>query len=105
MTGSLYYLYNLDERYYFHTQENLNKVALDRADQYTDDDVYSEIVSRLGRAIGKDPSVKVCPISPGIVEDSEDIQFVILPPQASLASREKDEDTAPLQHLYPQIQR
>ena len=94
MTGSLYYLYNLDDRYYFHTQENLNKVALDRADQYTDEDAYSEIVSRLERAIGRDPAVQVCPTSPSMVEDSDDIQFVILPPQASLASREKDDDTA-----------
>ncbi len=94
MTGNLYYLYNLDDRYYFHTQENLNKVALDRADQYTDEDVYSEIISRLERAVGRVPTVKVCPTSPSMVEDSEDIQYVILPPQASLASREKDDDTA-----------
>ena len=94
MTGSLYHLYNLDERYYFYTQENLNKVAIDRAEQYTDEDVYSEIVSRLERAIGRDPTVQVCPISPSMVEDSEDVQFVILPPQASLPSREKDDDTA-----------
>ncbi len=94
MTGNLYYLYHLDDRYYFHTQENLNKVAIDRANQYTDENVYSEIVSRLERAIGRDPAVKVCPTSPSMVEDTEDIQFVILPPQASLASREKDDDTA-----------
>ncbi|MDE0088638.1 MAG: hypothetical protein OXU23_23155 [Candidatus Poribacteria bacterium] len=94
MTGNLYYLYNLDDRYYFHTQENLNKVAIDRAEQYNDEDIYSEIVSRLERAIGRDPSVQVCPTSPSLVKDSEDIQYVILPPQASLASREKDEDTA-----------
>ncbi len=94
MTGKLYYLYHLDDRFYFHTQENLNKVALDRAEQYTDEDVYGEIVSRLERAIGRDPSVQVCPTSPSMVEDTEDIQFVILPPQASLASREKDDDTA-----------
>ena len=94
MTGNLYYLYNLDDRYYFHTQENLNKVAIDRAEQYTDEDIYSEIVSRLERAIGRDPAVQVCPTSPRMVEDSEDIQFVILPPQASLPSREKDDDSA-----------
>ncbi|RKU18950.1 hypothetical protein C6501_01990 [Candidatus Poribacteria bacterium] len=94
MTGNLYYLYNLDDRYYFHTQENLNKVAIDRAEQYTDEDIYSEIVSRLERAVGRVPTVQVCPTSASMVEDSEDIQYVILPPQASLPSREKDEDTA-----------
>jgi hypothetical protein len=96
MTGNLYYLYNLDDRYYFHTQENLNKVAIDRAEQYTDEDIYSEIVSRLERAIGRDPSVQVCPTSPSLVKDSEDIQYVVLPPDVSLPSRgkEKDNDTA-----------
>ena len=94
MTGNLYYLYNLGDRYYFHTQENLNKVAIDRAEQYTDEDIYSEIVSRLERAIGRVPTVQVCPTSPSMVEDSEDVQFVILPPQASLSNREKDDDTA-----------
>ena len=94
MTGSLYYLYHLDDRYYFHTQENLNKVAIDRAEQYTDEDIYSEIESRLERAIGRVPTVQVCPTSPSMVEDSEDIRYVILSPQASLPSREKDDDTA-----------
>ena len=94
MTGNLYFLYNLDDRYYFHTQENLNKVALDREAEYTDDDICSEIVSRLERAIGRNPSVQVCPTSPSLVKDSETIQYVILPPQASLPSREKEDDLA-----------
>ncbi|MDE0015771.1 MAG: DUF499 domain-containing protein, partial [Candidatus Poribacteria bacterium] len=75
MTGNLYFLYNLDDRYYFHTQENLNKVAQDRAAEYTEEDIYSEIVSRLERAIGRDPSVQVCPTSPSAVKDSETIQY------------------------------
>ena len=94
MTGNLYFLYNLDDRYYFHTQENLNKVALDRAAEYNEEDIYSEIVSRLERAIGRDPSVQVCPTSPGLVKDSETLQYVILHPQASLPSREKEVDIA-----------
>ena len=94
MTGNLYFLYNLDDRYYFHTQENLNKVALDRSAEYTDDDICDEIVSRLERAIGRNPSVQVSPTSPSLVKDSETIQYVILPPQASLPSREKEEDLA-----------
>ncbi|MCY3724179.1 MAG: DUF499 domain-containing protein [Candidatus Poribacteria bacterium] len=94
MSGNLYFLYNLDDRYYFHTQENLNKVAIDRAAEYTDTDIYAEIVSRLERAIGRDPSVNVCPTSPSSVKDSETIQYVILHPQASLPSREKETDIA-----------
>ena len=94
MIGNLYFLYNLDDRYYFHTQENLNKVAIDRAAEYNDEDIYSEIVSRLERVIGRDPNVYVCPTSVSLVKDSETIQYVILPPQASLPSREKETDTA-----------
>ena len=94
MIGNLYFLYNLDDRYYFHTQANLNKVAIDRAAEYTEEDIYAEIVSRLERAIGRDPSVNVCPTSPSAVKDSETIQYVILHPQASLPSREKETDIA-----------
>ena len=94
MTGNLYFLYNLDDRYYFHTQENLNKVAIDRAAEYTENDIYGEINSRLERAIGRDPSVQICPTSPSLVKDSETIQYIILPPQASLPSREKETDVA-----------
>ena len=94
MTGNLYFLYNLDDRYYFHTQENLNKVALDRAAEYTDDEIHGEIISRLQRAIGRDASVQVCPTSLTLVKDSETLQYVILPPQASLPSRDKEANTA-----------
>ncbi len=94
MTDNLYYLYNLGDRYYFHTQENLNKLAIDRAEQYNEEDIYNEIVSRLERAIGRDPTVQVCPASLRLVKDSENIQYVILPPDVSLPSREKEEDTA-----------
>ncbi len=94
MTGNLYFLYNLDDRYYFHTQENLNKVVIDRAAEYTEEDIHGEIISRLERAIGRDPSVQVCPTSLSLVKDSETTQYVILPPQVSLPSREKEEDTA-----------
>ncbi len=94
MTGNLYFLYNLDDRHYFHTQENLNKVANDRAEQYTEDDIYREIISRLKKVIGRDPNVIVCPASPTEVKDSETVQYVILPPQASLPSREKEQNTA-----------
>ena len=94
MSGNLYFLYHLDDRYYFHTQENLNKVAIDRAAGYTEEDIYMEIVSRLERAIGRDPNVHVCPTPQSSVKDSETLQYVVLHPQASLPSREKENDTA-----------
>ena len=94
MTGNLYFLYNLDDRYYFHTEENLNKVAIDRAAEYTEADIHAEIVSRLERAVQSTSNVKVCPITPNLVKDSQTIQYVILHPQASLPSRERETDTA-----------
>lgn len=94
MTGNLYFLYNLDDRYYFHTEENLNKVAIDRAAEYTEEDIYVEIVSRLERAVQSTVNVKVCPTSINLVKDSEIIQYVILHPQTSLPSREKETNTA-----------
>ena len=94
MTGNLYFLYNLDDRYYFHTQENLNKVATDRKAEYTEEDIYVEIVSRLERTVQSTSNVRVCPTSPNLVKDSGTIQYVILHPQVSLPSREKEIDTA-----------
>ncbi len=94
MTGNLYFLYNLDDRYYFHTEENLNKVAIDRAAEYTEADIYAEIVLRLERAVQSTSNVKVCPTTPNLVKDSQTVQYVILHPQASLPSREKETDIA-----------
>ena len=94
MTGNLYFLYNLDDRYYFHTQENLNKVATDRAAEYTEEDIYAEIVSRLERTVQSTSNVKVCPTTPDLIQDSQTIQYVILHPQSSLPSREKESDIA-----------
>ena len=94
MTGNLYFLYNLDDRYYFHTQENLNKVATDRAAEYTEEDIYAEIVSRLERTVQSTSNVKVCPTTPDLIQDSQTIQYVILHPHSSLPSREKESDIA-----------
>ena len=94
MTGNLYFLYNLDDRYYFHTQENLNKVATDRAAEYTEEDIYAEIVSRLERTVQSTSNVKVCPTTPDLIQDSQTIQYIILHPQSSLPSREKESDIA-----------
>ena len=94
MTGNLYFLYNLDDRYYFHTQENLNKVATDRAAEYTEEDIYAEIVSRLERTVQSTSNVKVCPTTPDPIQDSQTIQYIILHPQSSLPSREKESDIA-----------
>ena len=50
MNGALYYLYNSDNRYYFHAEENLNKVATDRADTLSEREVDDWIIAQLQEA-------------------------------------------------------
>ena len=99
MSGNLFFLYNLDDRYYFNAEENLNKVAKDRSQQYTNEDIHEEIVSRLKTAIGRNPEVQVCPTSPSEVQDLETRQFIILHPSISLESQTSGKDTAETEAL------
>ena len=80
MNGSLYYLYNLDDRYYFDAEANLNQVAQTRAVELTSKDIHKEIASRLKEAVGRRSDVQVCPTSPSSVPDTDKLQLVILPP-------------------------
>ena len=50
MNGALYYLYSSDDRYYFHAEENLNKVATDRADTLSEREVEKRIIDQLKEA-------------------------------------------------------
>ena len=50
MNGALYYLYSSDDRYYFHAEENLNKVATDRADTLSEREVEECIIAQLQEA-------------------------------------------------------
>ena len=47
MSKELHYLYSSDDRYYFHAEENLNKVATDRALQFSDTEVDRYIIDLL----------------------------------------------------------
>ena len=61
MNGALYYLYNSDNRYYFHAEENLNKVASDRADTLSGRDVEEYIITQLHEAVGTGtPATRRC---------------------------------------------
>jgi predicted AAA+ superfamily ATPase len=94
MNGSLYYLYNLDDRYYFDAEANLNQVAQARGVELTIKDIRDEIVNRLEKAVGRRSDVQVCPTSPSSVPDAGKLQLVILPPHVSLPSRTEELDTA-----------
>ena len=99
MNGSLYYLYNLDDRYYFDAEPNLNQVAQAREAELRDEDIREEIVERLKNTVGRRSDVQVCPTTPSDVPDTDKLQLVILPPRASLPSRTGEQDTAETEAL------
>ena len=51
MTGNLYYLYNDNDRYFFHAEENLNKVANDRANNLSEQAIDEQIIAKLNDAM------------------------------------------------------
>ncbi len=95
MTGSLYYLYDSDGRYYFHAEENLNKVAADRAGSLGERSVEERIVADLKEAVGRRRSdVIVCPASSEDVPDADFVRLVVLHPGKTLPSRSGETDHA-----------
>ena len=99
MNGNLYYLYNLDDNFYFDAEANLNQVAQARQAELIVKDIQEEIVSRLKQTVGRRSDVLVCPISPSAVPDTDKLQLVILPPRTSLPSRAGEQDTAEAEAL------
>ena len=95
ITGKLYYLHQPSSLYYFHTEENLNKVHADRVDGITNDVADRKIVEELGSALrGIGSSVIVCPGSSADVGDADRVRFVVLDPDKHLKTRASDSDTA-----------
>ena len=95
MTGVLYYLYIDDNRYFFHAEENLNKVAIDRAAELSTEELNEHIVAELGEAVGRRRAgVVVCPEDLGAIPDSDALCLVILPPDKLLPSRATEGDDA-----------
>ena len=94
MSGRLYYLYANEGRYYFHAEENLNKVATDREDWFGPAEVNAHVVSRLKDAVGRRSDVMVCPQDSADVPEAEHVRLVILPPDASRPTRASEHDDA-----------
>ncbi len=92
MVGDLYYLYTDDGRYYFHAEENLNKVATDRAAQLSNRDIEERIVAELREAVGRRADVVLCPANSAAVPDNDSTRLVILRPNQSLPSRSAEAD-------------
>ena len=98
MNGALYYLYHSNDRYYFHAEENLNKVATDRADTFSERDVEKCIIDQLKEAArgGRRQRVDVviCPENSDDVRDSDTVQLIIFSPDKALPNRSRESDEA-----------
>lgn len=94
MRGNLHYFYSDNDRYYFHVEVNLNKVATDRADALTEQEIHAEIIHQIGTAVGRRSDVIICPENSGQIADSDKIKLVILPPNQTLKSRSSEVDEA-----------
>ena len=92
MVGDLYYLYTDDGRHYFHAEENLNKVATDRAEQLSNRAIDERIVAELRDAVGRRADVVLCPANSAAVPDNDATRLVILPPNRPLPSRSAEAD-------------
>ncbi len=94
MSGRLYYLYANNGRYYFHAEQNLNKVAADRRGELSQADVDAHVVGQLQESVGRRSDVIVCPQSSADVPDAEQVRLVVLPPHASRPTRASENDDA-----------
>lgn len=94
MVGDLYYLYHADDRYYFHAEENLNKVASDRKDALDPQLVDRKIVDELKSAVGRRAEVIVCPEDTTAVPESDVVRLIVLSPSQSLTNRASEPNDA-----------
>ena len=94
MVGDLYYLYSDNARYFFHAEENLNKVANDRAIGFTEELLDNYITSVLEEVRNRRGDVILYSGDTTDVADSDSVRLVILPPSLSLPTRSQETDTA-----------
>lgn len=96
LSDQLFYMYMSDGRYYFHAEENLNKVADNRASELSEREIDEEIVKRLGKAAGRRADVIVCPDPHDRdgVPEGEQVRLVILSPAHALPSRSSEANRA-----------
>ncbi len=97
MDGELYHFYRgNDARYYFDSQENLNKVVNDRAAELTNEAVDEEIIRRLSEFNHRNPNraVIACPQSSAEVRDEDFVRLAILRPDQAKPSRAAEIDHA-----------
>ena len=96
MVGELYYLYEERGRFYFHNEENLNRLAADRVREMTESQVHEKIAEIIGQAIAprRRALVVACPGEPAAVPDTDRARLVVLPPDKSIPNRKSEEGGA-----------
>lgn len=71
-------------RYWFDTQQNVNKLAMDRAESVGDDDIMRHIADRLQRVKAGSHSLirkaHICPTSTSDIPDEMEVRLVVLHP-------------------------
>lgn len=82
LSDRLTYLYRKDRRYWYDTRPNLRRTVDERAQQFSDDQVESEIERRVRDATRRDrgefKGVHPCPASSGDVPDDQEVRLVVL---------------------------
>ena len=94
MTGDLYYLYYAEGRYFFHAEENLNKVASDRANALSEGALDAHIIRKLEEARNRRRDVILYVADTADVTDADSVRLIVLPPAQSLPSRSTEADIA-----------
>ena len=97
MDGELYHFYRgNDSRYYFDSEENLNKVANDRAAELGNQAVDAEIIRRLSEFNQRNSNHAIisCPQYPADVRDEDFVRLIILRPDQPKPSRSAESDHA-----------
>ena len=92
LSDRLTYLYRKDRRYWYDTRPNLRRTVEERAQQFADDRVESEIERRVRDAARRErggfKGVHACPASSGDVPDEQEARLVVLRPSETHKSND-----------------
>ena len=96
MSKELHYLYNSNELYYFHAEENLNKVATDRATQLNDADADRYITELLNSEVRRNNRdvIVLSNVDGNVPDNAQAVRLVILSPDKAINSRSAETNDA-----------
>lgn len=100
MSSLLTYLYTDGSRYWYDTRPTVNRLARDRAQSFTEDEVMLELIERL-RKVSKPrdfAAIHVCPQNTSDVADESRARLVVLAPGA--AHKRGEVNSLAIQSVY-----